>query len=284
MLKKKTKTSISPIELIIILLAASLIVFRSVSEYYLKSPVPLTITHINSPFLNITTSNIKYDGRGVTLKLDRHSDCPVIIIGSIYNKPISNVEISNLTIDGNRFEQTREYWKHTERGVINNSGIVIQNARNVTIHNIIIKNCKSGGIVTTLGVNDILVDRVEVYNSEFDGVACYETTNSIFSNLNLHNNNAAGISLDNEFNNNIFFNCTLVDNNTGIFMRNSCGNIFKNIILNNKRFGVFIAQVDKNTNTACKNNMFDITRMKTPYDFHINDASCSNNVNELPSR
>jgi len=263
--------------LILTLLIIGILIHFNTPNYHIIV-LPDKLIEVAYPII-ITNSNTKIIGGNHTiLRLKNNANCPVIIIGGLRGNQITNVIISNITIDGNRTNQSTEYWIYTIRGVINNNGILVQNAKNVNISNIIIKSCKSGGLVTTLGVNGIIVDNIVSYDNEYDGIACYETSNGIFSNLKLYNNKAAGISLDNNFNSNTFNNCFISNNVTGIFMRTSSYNQFNNIVITNGKYGVFIAQVDKNTNTACINNIFDTISIKTAHDFIINDVSCTNNT------
>lgn len=238
------------------------------------------VIYLNSPIL-ITNSNIKLTN--LNLILNGKSDCPLIIIGNEYGEPITNILINNITIDGNRLNQSKELYKKTNRGIINNDGIFIQNCKNVRLSNINIKNCKSGGIVTTLGVDNLQINNLTSENNEYDGAAFYETTNSFFYNISLKGNLAAGISLDNNFNFNVFSNCFIYSNDTAIFIRNSSNNKFLNINLNNNKFGIFMAQVNQFTNTGCINNKFQIFSDKIDC-FKVNNKSCTGNEIKIDKR
>lgn len=232
---------------------------------------------INTPIL-ITNSNIKLIGDTNTLlKLDDNSNCPIIVVGVQGTECITNIQLILLQIDGNRTNQQREIWKLSNIGYpIYNNGIVIQNSRDVLVYDVIISDCRSGGFVSTFGVSKLNVINYVAFNNQFDGLACYQTTESIFVNLLLHDNIAAGISLDMEFNNNIFDNIILTRNDIGIFMRNSAGNIFRNVNLHdNKSFDLFISSINNLPMTGCNSNYFDIR-----YDGKLfkGDNLCTNNV------
>ncbi len=235
---------------------------------------PLTNqVEISSPII-ITNSNVTISDSIITLK-DK-SDCPVLIIGSESGLSISNIVISNLEINGNRIGQTKELWKKSKYGVINNDGILIQNAHNIILTNIVIRNCKSGGLVTTLGVKNLIVYNLTSINNEYDGIALYKTTDSYFNNLILRNNLAAAISLDNSFNFNTFSNCLIIKNNTSIFMRDCTGNKFLKLFLSGNRHDIFIAQVNNDTNTGSYFNSFDL-KMSTA-SITVNNKSCLSNT------
>jgi hypothetical protein len=225
------------------------------SALEISSPIWIT----NS---GITISNLQ-------VKVADNANCPAIIIGTP-NTEISNVTLINVCIDGNRTNQTREIWKQGLR----NNGIFVQNADNVAVVNATIRGCRSGGIVCEK-VTNFKVSHLISENNEFDGIAIYETTNSFFSYMSLNKNLAAGISMDNWCKNNVFRDCSIAENDLGIFMRNSRGNFFHDFYFNKNRHGVFIAQVDSKRETACVDNVF----FGIPKElFRINDSSCTNNL------
>ena len=127
------------------------------------------------------------------------------------------------------------------------------------------------------------------FDNQYDGLACYETEQSRFDGLRLHDNLAAGISLDLSFDNNYITNAVLNGNDLGIFMRHSRHNAFKGVTISKcHRHGVFMAQATSRTSkgwrlfpgTECIGNVFE-NLMVTDCGgkaFQVNDASCSNNV------
>ena len=228
---------------------------------------------ISSPII-ITNSNVTVSDAQINLK--NKSDCPVLIIGLESGISISNIVISNISIDGNRDNQTKELWKTSKFGLINNDGILIQNVRDIILTNIVIRNCKSGGLVTTLGVKNLSVYNLTSINNEYDGIALYKTTDSIFKNLILRNNISAAISLDNSFNFNIFSNCLIIKNNTSIFMRNCESNQFFRLFLSGNQHDIFIAQVNADTNTGSSFNVFDLK--SSTASIIVNNKSCISNT------
>ena len=149
-------------------------------------------------------------------------------------------------------------------------------------------HCRSGGLVTTYYVRRLTVKDFEASDSQFDGLACYRTEDSLFTGLNLHDNQAAGISFDLAVNHNIIEHAMLANNDLGVFMRDSCFNLFRNIEANQSRkFGVFMAQADEWTaagwrlvaKSECTNNTFRelLISHSGVAAFRINDASCVGN-------
>jgi parallel beta-helix repeat protein len=227
------------------------------------------------------------------LYLVNDANCPVIIMGEPVNRPVQPVRhlcVKNLFIDGNRTHQERELWREKGEGSeIRNNGITVQNVSDSVVENVTCTQCRSGGLVTTLGVRRLTVNNFTSSNNEFDGLACYLTMDSTFENLYLHDNPGAGISLDLAFDHNVVTNAILDGNDLGIFMRDSRNNRFSKLtIRKNRDFGVFMAQAfetldrgpQPEPDTECTDNAFiglvDLKNGRAA--FRVNDVACTNNV------
>jgi len=227
------------------------------------------------------------------LYLMNDANCPVIIMGQPVNRPMQPVRhlcVEDLFIDGNRLHQQRELWRERGEGSeIRNNGITVQNISDSLVENVTCTQCRSGGLVTTLGVRRLTVRHFTSFNNEFDGLACYLTMDSTFENLYLHDNPGAGISLDLAFDHNVITNAILEANDLGIFMRDSRNNRFSKLtIRKNRDFGVFMAQAfetldrgpQPEPDTECTDNSFvglvDLKNGRAA--FRVNDISCTNNV------
>jgi parallel beta-helix repeat protein len=234
-------------------------------------------------------------GSGVetVLRLSDSANCPVIIMGEPVNHPkqtVKDLHVIDLFVDGNRFHQQRELWRLKGGGSqIRNNGIQVQGVSDSTVENVVCARCRSGGLVTTRGVRRLVVKNLKAFDNEFDGLACYQTEDSLFTELNLHNNPGAGISLDLAFNHNVISNAVLTGNDLGIFMRASHNNQFENISIRGSRhFGVFMAQADRQTEhgrqpapqTECTDNAFTnlITVRCGGQAFLVNNSTCTNNI------
>lgn len=244
-----------------------------------------TIT-INHP-IALKRSHQTLRGAGTTtiLRVADDANCPAIIMGEPVNQPtytVSDLHVDSLFIDGNRYNQHRELWQEQGEGSeIRNNGITIQRVSDSTVENVVAARCRSGGLVTTLGVERLVVRGLEAFDNEFDGLACYATTQSQFVNLNLHNNPCAGISLDLNFNGNTISNAVLSANDLGIFMRDSRANQFLNVSINKSHnHGVFMAQVEAAQFTACIDNSFTNIQATNcgGAAFRVNDATCTDNT------
>ena len=231
-------------------------------------------------------------GRETILFLADNANCPVIIMGEPVNqpKPTRHLRVGDLFIDGNRLRQQRELWRlEGEGSIIRNNGIAVQNVSDSIIENVTCAHCRSGGLVTTLGTRRLTVCDLNSYDNQFDGLACFLTVDCLFTNLYLHDNPGAGISLDGNFNHNIIDDARLAANDLGIFMRWSHDNQFHDISIHNSHdYGVFMAQAGAFTahgwqrapQTGCTKNSFtDLIADKCGgAAFRVNDISCTNNV------
>jgi hypothetical protein len=236
---------------------------------------------------------LRGSGGATVLRLADDANCPVIILGEPVNSPHSTVKdlrVSDLFIDGNRSHQQRELWRLQGEGSgIRNNGITIQNVSDSTVEHVTCARCRSGGLITTLGVRRLTVRDLTAFDNEFDGLACYRTEDCLFTELDLHDNPGAGISLDLAFNHNIISDAVLTANDLGIFMRESCDNQFHNISIRNSRhYGVFMAHTEEQSEvgwqpvpqTECAHNAFTnlIASNCGGAAFRVNDPTCTNNV------
>ncbi len=231
-------------------------------------------------------------GQETILFLADNANCPVIIMGEPVNRPkqTSHLRVGDLLIDGNRLHQQRELWRlQGEGSEIRNNGITVQNVSDSIVENVTCARCRSGGLVTTLGTRRLTVCDLDSYDNQFDGLACFLTVDCLFTNLYLHDNPGAGISLDGDFNHNIIDDARLAANDLGIFMRWSHDNQFHDISIHNSRdYGVFMAQAEAFTahgwqrapQTGCTKNSFTdfIADECGSAAFRVNDISCTNNI------
>ena len=236
---------------------------------------------------------LRGSGADTILALADNANCPVIIMGEPVNHPaktVKNLRVSGLFIDGNRHRQQRELWRlQGEGSQIRNNGITVQSVSDSVVEHVTCARNRSGGLVTTLGVTRLTVRDLTAFDNEFDGLACYLTTESCFTDLQLHDNPGAGISLDLAFNQNIISNAVLTANDLGIFMRASRENTFYNVsIRNSHHYGVFMAHSEIRTaqgwgpapKSECVYNAFtNLVAMNCGgAAFRVNNTTCKNNV------
>lgn len=251
----------------------------------------------------IDRDNVALRGQGFStiLKLADGANAPVLVLGQTIPVPTitrNNIQVSDLLIDGNRFAQTRECMQTgpcSATNALRNNGISPRRVSDVVIDRVIVHSARSGGLVCELGCRRVTVRNFTSIHNFFDGLAGYETENSTFENLSLHNNCAAGISTDIRFNNNILSNIFItrdaaqmtcneagqVLGTVGMFIRDSNDNVFADVQIRDQReHGVFVAQVDTNATTAAKGNIFTdmVISGSQGFGMRINDASCVNNM------
>jgi Right handed beta helix region len=220
------------------------------------------------------------------------ANCPVIILGPELNDPqhpVDHLRLLDLCIDGNRKNQKTEHWRKAVDGSeINNDGVEVWNVNDAKVEHVVCCRCRSGGLVTA-EVRRLDIDDFAAFDNQYDGLACYQTENSEFDGLRLHDNLAAGISLDLDFDHNFIRDAVLAGNDLGVFMRDSCSNSFEGLTISKSRHdGVFMAQHVVHTSkgwhrcphTECVGNHFESLTVDNcgGRGFQINDASCIKNV------
>jgi parallel beta-helix repeat protein len=238
----------------------------------------------------IDRDNVELHGisTATTLRLTDSANCSVVVIGSTETpvaRIVKNVVLRNLVIDGNRGAQQFECCGGPcdQGGLshIRNNGITVRGTEDITIHNVITHNCRSGGIVLEKYCRRVEIRDFESYNNEFDGLAAYETEDCVFTQMKLHNNRSAAVSFDWKFNRNVIADSQFIENGgQGIFMRDSIGNEFRNLYINdNGEQGIFIAETREIADSACRDNRFDriIVRANKTQGIRVNDPSCVGN-------
>jgi hypothetical protein len=231
-------------------------------------------------------------GPETILFLADNANCPVVVLGppkEASKGPTRDLLLRDVLVDGNRSRQRMELWRCLSNNIcIYNNGVQVCDVDNATIEHVICRGCRSGGLVSTGRTRRLTVRDYTAYDNQFDGLACYQTENSHFSQLNLHDNLAAGISIDLEFDHNVIDGAVLTGNDLGIFMRDSHSNVFKEVtILHSRHDGVFMAQTGQMSRfgwwlvpaTECTGNKFINLRVEEcgGRAFQVNNDSCTNN-------
>ncbi|MDB6133686.1 MAG: Pectate lyase superfamily protein [Verrucomicrobiales bacterium] len=254
-------------------------VFLPAGKYICNGPVVLDRDNITLRGAGPETILFTRDG----------CNCPVIIMGSTETPVVRktrNLTVSDLTLDGNRHTQNMECWDGIcdsgGRAYIRNNCLTVRGVEDSRIERIKATRGRSGGLVMEKVCRRVVVTDFEAWDNHFDGLACYETEESVFTGLHLHHNQYAGISLDIRFHRNAIVNSLLEHNGAqGIFMRDSSSNVFQNLtIQHNSAHGVFVAQVDKDASLTCRDNVFSGLRCQHMGGeaFRVNDASCTGNL------
>jgi hypothetical protein len=233
----------------------------------------------------IDRDNVTLRGQGAAtvLRLANNANAPVVIIGQPIAVPSQvrrNITVADLYIDGNRAQQQTEFWPTFP--AVRNNGISIRKVEDVVVERVTVARARSGGLVTELGSRRVTVRGLTALDNAFDGLAGYQTEDSLFTDLLLHDNLGAGLSFDIQFNRNIVSDTTVTDNATvGIFMRDSLNNMFQGLIIRGSgEHGVFLAQVDNQAHTPASGNTFSgvVVQDSDGAGLRVNDASVVNTL------
>jgi len=240
--------------------------------------------YVLTEHIHIPTSGIHLVGEGAGATILKVADGvrqAGIIVGTLKaegyldSERVTNVTISRLSIDGNK---AGNRCHETEPGTphLTLNGISVYHARDVTISDVTIERARSGGITTDRGVHNLVVSRVTIRESFWDGVALYRTEASRVENSLIEGNSAAAISMDwsangNSFTGNIFLNNAtgepLVTSDCdqpakplagpGIFLAGVSENLFaNNVIIGNSDNGVQIKEGSANPPPGSERNYF----------------------------
>lgn len=241
----------------------------------------------NRPII-LDRSHFKLSGdHQVVLRLADGSNAPVIVMGDAQTppRPLQDIEVSNLTIDGNRTAQSIECWggpcDSGGTSYIRNNGISVRGLTNGRIENVVVVGARSGGVVTERECFDLKINRLTAVDNHFDGFAGYQTTRSLISNSVLSRNQAAGISIDIDFHNNTFRNIQMENNgDVGIFMRDSNLNVFQSMQIHNSgNHGIFLAQVEDVHTCPVDNEFFNLNVSGSRgWGFLLNDSCAGNRL------
>jgi hypothetical protein len=257
-------------------------VLLSPGDYLVRSPIILRHDH----------QTLRGAGVATILRLADEADCPVVVLGAPTDtpKPIHDVRLAALFIDGNRQHQQKEVWRWLGNGDgVYNNGVDVWNVDGAAVEGVVCCHCRSGGLVAAARTRRLTVRDFTAFDNQFDGLACCLTEESDFSRLNLHDNLAAGLSLDLNFNHNVIRDSVMTSNDLGIFMRQSCDNVFQGLTIEKSRHhGVFMAQTFVSTpagvqpapGSECVRNTFDNLRVAhcAGKAFLIHDATCTSNI------
>ena len=251
--------------------------------YIVRQPIILRYDH----------QTLRGSGSSTVLYLADNANCPVVILGPTVKAPehpTAHVHLADLLIDGNRQHQQLESWQSTTGSdQIRNNGVTVRAAVDALVERVVCCRCRSGGLVSSEGTRRPTVRDFIAFDNQFDGLACYQTEESIFTGLLLHDNLSAGISLDLDFGHNVISDAVLTGNDLGIFMRDARNNLFQALIIRQSRkHGVFMAQSDTygqdgwqlRPNTECTGNSFVglVISDCGGKAFLVNDGSCTNNL------
>ncbi len=253
-----------------------------------------------SKMIVLKKSHVTLKGAGRTktiLRLADRSHAPVLVIGDekvMQNETgdwvtvtrVTDVEVSDLTIDGNLDNQdpTKECGNGTCDGDVSNirnNAITIRGADNVRLFRVTAHSAISGGLVTEKYCRNLKVSDFTSYANYFDGFAGYQTEDSVFENLNLSLNRGAGISIDIDFNKNRFVGGILAGNgDVGIFARQTNDVGFENLHIGKSgNHGIFLAAAGHPNSCANRNEFRSVViEGSNGHGIHIADACVGNKV------
>jgi len=231
--------------------------------------------------------DLRGEGPATVLRVADGANIPVLILGQSVAVPTTlrkGIHVSGLVVDGNRENQQFEclHGPCTADNPLRNNGISIRRCEDCRVERVTAVRARSGGLVSELGTRRLVVNDFSAFDNHFDGLAAYETEDSTFSRIDLHDNRAAGLSFDIRFNNNIVGDVVITGSGSvGIFMRDAFDNLFHGVqIRRSREHGMFLAQVDDDRSKPAAGNTFSgfVVSESGGAGLRVNDVSCVENL------
>jgi len=253
-------------------------------------------TYVCTAPIEIDRNSVSLRGVGpaTVLRLGDEVNRPVLVVGEAVASPTTirrDIDVSDLAIDGNRTQQQFECSSGPCTGgeYLRNNGISLRHVEDVTVEHVSVTGARSGGLVVELSSRRVRVHDFSASDSQFDGLAGYDTEDSVFSGLYLHDNAAAGLSFDNDFDGNTISDSVLADNgDVGVFMRDATDNVFAAVrIRDSFKDGVYLAENNQNNDPALGNTFSDMVisgsgdvgaPAEEGYGVKVVNASCTDNL------
>lgn len=212
--------------------------------------------------IHIDRSNVSILGEpGTVLRLADAVDQPVILIGTDTETPTENdtiddVWIEGLELDGNRDGQTQE--TDPNRPWIRNNTIDVRAVHDLWIERVDAHSAASGGLVVSWNSATIYVSQSTFSNNVFDGVALYASEGIHLADFDSLDNDAAGLSLDNDMFDVQFSGGRLANNgDVGIFARHSTDLVFQDLVVSdNASHGAFLSHESMDNGTGINRLLF----------------------------
>ena len=180
----------------------------------------------------VNRSNIILDGgNGANIVLANDINQPNFAVGDLSsNTPtarISNVTIKNFLIDGNKAQQSSEFWP--TKPWVPSSTMFGSLVTHFIWENCHIKDARSGGLTLTFNCIDCVVKDIYSTGHYFDHFTWYGSSEIIIQNCYGRDCiNGAGISVDNNCTYCSVIGCCFTNNRLGVFARDCTDFIFSN--------------------------------------------------------
>ena len=121
---------------------------------------------------------IRGEGAATLLRVADKANIPVFVMGQTSRVPSvirRYIQVKNLHIDGNRANQTSECMGGpcSDEFPLRNNGITIRRCEDCVVDNVTVYGAISGGLVTELGCQRLMIRDYTSYDNEYDGFAGY---------------------------------------------------------------------------------------------------------------
>lgn len=217
-------------------IAAPLLVIGSMGVKLVNDPVHSYQYYPQVQVNNVTVMNLTVDG-------SRDKNLPKLDQKCMLEENLDHPDCEQMKRECYDLENKQSVACLNDGGkYIRANAITIRRSSGVYLENVAAARGNSGGLTIEKLSSHIYLQSFWAYDNALDGLAGYQTNNSVFRNLNLSNNVMSGISIDFDFTQNTFDGLVLSGNgDNGVFSHSLSDNVFKNVrVQNNGNFGFYI--------------------------------------------
>lgn len=194
--------------------------------------------------LTITRDDVTLRGAGnaTVLVLQPGTQAPVLLVGdpdhpaparTIHNVTIERLKIVGAGGQGSEFATGRSY--------LTNNGVTVRSGRGVIVRELDVSNCRSAGILTEYSSEDVTIENNTVSTATWDGISLNRALRTRVVGNTLHDNVAAGITVEHMVDSTIENNTMRQNGTHGIYLSDAYRNrIDGNHFVGNKGAGVFL--------------------------------------------
>jgi parallel beta-helix repeat protein len=198
--------------------------------------------------IEVARDDLTIEGEGdlTVLILAGHVNAPMFVLGDPTEVgPVTHrgLVLARMRLSGNRTQQDFELATSPGRGHLTNSCVIVREAENVVVQDVIVEGCRSAGVLLEERCRNVQLLRIDAFDNEVDGIAWDgDVQNSRLSGSTLRDNGYGGLSFDLGPSSNLVDRCHIFGNaRVGVFLSNSDDNVFReNVIERNGEDGVYI--------------------------------------------
>jgi parallel beta-helix repeat protein len=181
-------------------------------------------------------------GRATVLRLADGAGTPVVVIGDharrVPRRPVSGVALEDLRITGGG-ARGREHCRALP--YLTNSAVVVRAVRRVALRRLAVTRCRSACILTEHDSRHVTIEDADVGDAMWDGISLNRTAKARITGNRIHDNHAAGITIEHLEDSLIADNVVVRNRTHGIYLSDAYGNRIRgNRLEDNVLSGIYV--------------------------------------------